>query len=296
MAAVAGCSRGQLHEGPKARVARGEFMRNLTLGKPRGVLNPRAGKENLRLARYLPSEELGYFVEHYWVVAWDLRGREPYLSETLPHPCVHLVVEGGRSGVFGVQTGRFSRLLAGEGRVFGVKFRPGAFHPFWGSPVSGLTDRVIGLDESFGRGGKALAWAALAQEDEGAVVEAAESFLGGRLPERDANVEKINRITDSIVADRGIVRVEDLADRFGTSKRTLQRLFERYVGVSPKWVIRRYRLHEAAERLSGGEALDLAGLALELGYFDQAHFANDFGAIVGVAPGTYARRVRSTSS
>lgn len=271
-------------------------MADLRVGKPRGILNPGAGEEKLRLARYMPSEDLRFFVEHYWCVEWDLRGREPYLSETLPHPCVHLVVEDGRSGVFGVQRGRFSRLLAGEGRVFGVKFRPGGFHPFWGSPVSELTDRVIGLRESFGRGGEALERGILPLRDKWAVVEVAESFLGRRLPERDTNVEKINRITDSIEADQGILRVEEVADRSGMSRRTLQRLFERYVGVSPKWVIRRYRLHEAVERLSGGETVNLAGLALDLGYFDQAHFAKDFGTIVGIAPAAYARRIRSASS
>ena len=60
-------------------------------------------------------------------------------------------------------------------------------------------------------------------------------------------------------------------------------------------MIRRYRLHEAAERLSDGEAVNLAELALDLGYFDQAHFVKDFGAIVGIAPREYAREVRSSS-
>jgi AraC-like DNA-binding protein len=49
-----------------------------------------------------------------------------------------------------------------------------------------------------------------------------------------------------------------------------------------------------AERLSDGKAVNLAELALDLGYFDQAHFVKDFGAIVGVAPAEYARGVRSS--
>jgi AraC-like DNA-binding protein len=52
-------------------------------------------------------------------------------------------------------------------------------------------------------------------------------------------------------------------------------------------VIKRYRLHEAAARLGG--AVDMAALALELGYFDQAHFIRDFKAVVGQPPGRYAR-------
>ena len=83
---------------------------------------------------------------------------------------------------------------------------------------------------------------------------------------------------------RDMLTVDDLARRSAVGKRTLQRLFSEYVGVSPKWVIRRYRLHEAGERLRSGERLDCAQLALELGYFDQAHLINDFKSILGHTP------------
>ena len=53
-------------------------------------------------------------------------------------------------------------------------------------------------------------------------------------------------------------------------------------------MIQRYRLFEAAERLTSGEA-DGAMLAQELGYFDQAHFIRDFKAMVGKPPQAYAR-------
>lgn len=271
----------------------GRSITNPEISKPAGILNPKAGEKRFRLSRYLPSHDLAFFVEHYWIVRWDLRGREPYLQETLPHPCVHLVIERGRSGVVGVMTGKFSYLLADEGRVFGVKFRPGAFHPFLKSRVSSLTNGAVGLRDAFGVEGGALEDAILSVDDEGEMVELAEDFICERLPERDENVAAVNRIVDSIVADREITKVDDLASRVDMSKRSLQRLFSNYVGVSPKWVIRRYRLHEAADRLAGGEAFDWPNMALDLGYFDQAHFIKDFKAIVGVSPAEYARNVGS---
>jgi AraC-like DNA-binding protein len=82
--------------------------------------------------------------------------------------------------------------------------------------------------------------------------------------------------------------VADVAAAHGVSVRTLQRLFRAHVGVTPKWVLQRYRLHEAAERIAFGEATDLAALAQDLGYFDQAHFGNDFRRYVGVPPTAYA--------
>jgi AraC-like DNA-binding protein len=75
------------------------------------------------------------------------------------------------------------------------------------------------------------------------------------------------------------------------SVRSLQRLFSQYVGVSPKWVIRRYRLHELLERMHSGEQPDWAQLAAELGYFDQAHLSNDFKAITGYTPTEYRGRL-----
>ena len=84
-------------------------------------------------------------------------------------------------------------------------------------------------------------------------------------------------------AATGPRRVEELCSHAGYSKRTLQRLFREYVGVTPKWVLQRVRLHEAADRMADGEQ-DWPRLALELGYFDQAHFIKAFKAVIGLSP------------
>jgi len=94
----------------------------------------------------------------------------------------------------------------------------------------------------------------------------------------------------AIAGDRDVTKVEDLVERYGLNVRALQRLFAKYVGVSPKWVIQRYRLHEAAEQLASNSALSQIDLALSLGYSDQAHFNRDFKAVVGTSPAAYARR------
>jgi AraC-like DNA-binding protein len=121
------------------------------------------------------------------------------------------------------------------------------------------------------------------------MIELAENFIRERLPEQDETVALINQIIDLIITNREITRVDHVVSRLNLSKRTLQRLFSQYIGVSPKWVIKRYRLHEAAEQLAGGEVSDWPKLALDLGYFDQAHFIKEFKAIVGKSPAEYAR-------
>jgi len=237
-------------------------MINSAVGKPRGILNPKAGEGKFRLTLHPPVPDLDFFVEHYWIVRWDLSGQEPYLSETLPHPCVHLVIEKDKSRIVGVTTGKFSQLLEGKGQVFGVKFKPGAFYPFVQSPVARFTDDAISFRDVFGVASAALEAAILSRENEGEMVALAENFLRERLPERDENVAVINQIIDRIIADRAIAKVDDVVSRLNLNKRALQRIFSQYVGVSPKWVIKRYRLHEAAEQLADDEAIDWPTLAL----------------------------------
>jgi len=187
---------------------------------------------------------------------------------------------------------KFSRVLEGRGGVFAVKFTPGGFHPFVGIPVSRFTDITVSLSDVFGAEGDDLDRAMLAEDSDSSRIAVVESFLRRCRPELDEQVPGVAEIVYAVAKDRGILKVEDLVHRYGLNKRTLQRLFARYVGVSPKWVIRRYRLHEAAERLAAGEPVSQSALALSLGYSDQAHFVRDFKAIVGVTPAAYATAAR----
>lgn len=128
-----------------------------------------------------------------------------------------------------------------------------------------------------------------AQEDPERMAEAAEAFLRKRMPSPDDQVELVQLIVHFIVDNRATTHVEDVADAFGMSFRTLQRLFSRYVGVSPKWVIQRYRLQEVAELIEQGRIPDWAKLSHDLGYYDQAHFIKDFKALIGKSPEKYRK-------
>lgn len=258
------------------------------LGQPRGVLRrppPAAGK--FRHARLSAAPELASWIDHYWMVAWDLRGCEPRLVESLPHPNVHVVFEEPESRAWGISTSKFSRVLKGKSHVFGVKFTPGGFFPFFGRPVSSLADRSVPVEEVFGREVLDLEHAILPIENEGEMKAAADAFLLERKPRPDEKANQARDLVERILREAEILNVDDLAAHTGIGVRTLQRLFSQYVGVSPKWVIRRYRLHELLEQMHSGKRLDWAQLAVDLGYFDQAHLINDFKSITGYAPTEY---------
>jgi len=259
------------------------------VGKARGILRHAPEPGEFHHARIAPSPTLAWVVQHYWIVQWDLRGHPSQVRETLPHPNVHLTLEPNRSGIHGVHSGRFTCELDGQGAVFGVKFRPGGFRPFLQRSVSELRDRSLPMQDVFGVAADALEAEVLSQSGDEAMVAVAERFLVARMPPADPVVAQVGGIVDAIADDRDILSVDQLVQRWRIDKRRLQRLFNDYVGASPKWVINRYRLHEAVERLAAGTTVDWAQLALDLGYFDQAHFIRDFKALVGRPPGEYAR-------
>ncbi|MCF2531889.1 helix-turn-helix domain-containing protein [Yinghuangia soli] len=255
----------------------------------RGVLYPELMATKITLNRHEPSEPLARFVENYWIVAWDLRGKASHESKTLSHPSVHLVFEEPHPAVYGIVRGAFARRISGRGHVLGVKFRPGGFRPFLGRPVADLVDQVVPAAELFSEGVLATQDAILGTDDEAEMTAYAEKFLLARLPEPDPVVDEVAAMVARITEDPGLVRVDEVAAQLDISVRRLQRLFAEYVGASPKWVLRRARLHEAAQRADQGTHVDWAALAADLGYSDQAHLTRDFTAAVGVPPGTYLK-------
>ncbi len=281
----------------------------------RGVLRPEQAATRFRLARHSPSEALAPFVEYYWIPRWDLRGETPFAQTILPHPNVHLVFEASGAGIFGVDRKLFTRSLSGRGLAFGVRFMAGCFRPFWQAPISQLTDRVVPAARLFGPRAEKTRRAIMSvgpgdpansgdsgypanPGDSGGEVDArmigyAEALLCSVRPERDRVAEQVAALVSGITADPGLRRVDQLAAASGMTARSLQRLFADYVGVSPKWVMRRARLHEAAERADSGEPVDWALLASDLGYADQAHLTRDFTATLGISPTRYAAPVTS---
>ncbi|NUK13365.1 AraC family transcriptional regulator, partial [Streptomyces lunaelactis] len=197
-----------------------------------------------------------------------------------------------------------------------VQFRPGGFRPFaplrpvsdWTGQRVPVADVLPGADPETIRGilgpetpetpgtprtkgtkGTSKVEEASEAAAEDARVAALDAFLLGLEPEADPQSLRAMRLVDLVRTDRTILRVAELAAAEGVSVRSLQRLFASYVGVGPKWVILRYRIHEALERAELAGGLDWAELAAELGYSDQAHLVRDFTATVGVPPTAYAR-------
>jgi AraC-like DNA-binding protein len=266
------------------------------------VLRPAETARVAGLRREAPVHPaLAPFVERYWSVRWDRTGQPAFRSEVLSHPSVNLSVETGTDPRFGVDlpavllhgvvTRRFSVDLTGAGRVTAAKFRPGGWVALGGRPPG--RDAVTSLDGDLGLDARALLTAVLAEEDDDARAAVLDTALAPLAPEPPPAYTDLQALLTRMIADRTLVRVEQVAALAGTSTRSLQRLFAGYVGVSPKAVLARYRLQDAAATIDAGEGGDLAGLAASLGWFDQSHFSRDFRSVVGVTPSAYLARARA---
>ncbi|SCE66239.1 AraC-type DNA-binding protein [Micromonospora viridifaciens] len=256
-------------------------MRHEPRRDSRGILDPGRLLRQVRFRRRLPAPALRPYVEHYWLVDWELT--EPFDQRIVPHPAVNVVFQA-REGtpesgeIAGVCRGLFTVTLHGVGRVTGVQFRPGGFRPFWRRSVAELTDQRRPLT--------AAAPVCPGSDDERC--RRLDELLTAGQPVPDPLAAQATALVEEIRADRSILRVDDFARRHAVSTRRLQRLFLDHVGVGPKWVIRRYRLQEAIEQAAAGP-LDWSRVAADLGYADQAHLVREFTAVAGVSPAAYAR-------
>ncbi|GIG64340.1 helix-turn-helix domain-containing protein [Phytomonospora endophytica] len=256
----------------------------------RGIVDPGELMARVRFRRFEAARALRPYVENYWFIDWDLD--EPYESRVVPHPSVNVVFQrmegrGDFCVVSGIGMDLFAIKLEGVGRVCGAKFRAGLFRAFHGGHQAELTDREVPLGEVFPGTSEAVA-RVLGPDDERDRVAAFDAFLLGLAPASvDPVAVRVGELVDRVRLDRGLRRVDEVAAVAGTSVRGLQRLFAEYLGVSPKWAIMRYRVHEAVEL--AGPGTDWARLAAELGYSDQAHLVRDFRATLGVSPAAFVR-------
>lgn len=246
--------------------------------------------------RYAPTPELADLVERYWIPVWSLA--EPSTQSTLQHPVCLIVVSDSYSRFYGVARGRSSVTLEGDGWAVGTMLRPAAGRLVLGRSVAGVTDRWIELDEVLGPGHADLVERVRSHmvsspgdpDAHARAIAEVEQWLGGFVPVDEQGLV-VNHLVAWLAEHPEVSRVGDLARELGVSERTLQRMVEQRLGLSPKWLVQRRRLHDAVLALKAGlgGAPGLAEVAADLGYTDQAHFTRDFRSVTGMTPGEYLR-------
>jgi len=263
-----------------------------------GILRPDQFARHVQIERIECSSDLSLWVENYWSLRWDLPPGSSYVSSTLPHPACNLSVERGHQRdevgadpvvVTGVVTKRFDVTIRDAGWVYAAKFRPGGLAALTGVNARALRDATVPasevLDQATTDALRELG--PTASSDEGK--RHLDGVLGRLATTPTDDYLLLLDVIAAMLDDRSLLKVAQVEEKCGVGTRSLQRLFERYVGVSPKWVLSRYRMHDAVTDLDAGYGGSLADLAAKYGWFDQAHFTREFTDLVGVPPGAYQR-------
>ncbi|MEZ4438819.1 MAG: AraC family transcriptional regulator [Polyangiaceae bacterium] len=154
-----------------------------------------------------------------------------------------------------------------------------------------MTDRVEPLGGHEVKVGRQLAERLAAGFDLARATEEARNLLRD-FPTLSPTARLVRDLIERIETDALLLRVEQLVQETGMTERSLERAFRHHAGVAPKWVLRRYRLIEAVERLKE-QPSTMAALAADLGYHDQAHFTRDFKQLTGSTPAAFARGARA---
>jgi AraC-like DNA-binding protein len=269
----------------------------------RGIVDPGQFQEKVTLNRYPPGPALGGLIEFFWVVSYELPEGVVHSQQVITHPCVNVSVAHGQveddgrprpleATLTGVIRDLYTRRIAGTGWGVAAKSTPGGFGAFVAGPVAELTDRVVPLGEVFALDEVALVAEIASAETELARVailrELLTTFVEAADPDRKRVALEVAAVAALAERDRSLRKLDDLAAASRIGARTLQRMFHEFAGISPTWVLRRYRLLDAAETVRHGRPVVWAQVAADLGYSDQAHLVRDFRAAVGTTPAAYA--------
>ena len=243
--------------------------------------------KNAHYQEYPASPRLAHRVECFWTLRATA---ELPAYPVLPDGCVDILF--GRRGnaltglrVVGAMTHRRDFSIPAGQFQFGVRFRPAMGRAFLRMPLAELTDRVLPLDAVWGSAARRLEQQIAEARSVGQAMARVENLLGN--PPAPGPVE---RAAAWLIKQNGQVCVDDLARAAGLSARQFRRVCLEASGLTPKYLTRVMRFRRALARIEPGRPVDWARLALDCGYFDQAHFINDFRDFAGETPAEYAAR------
>jgi AraC-like DNA-binding protein len=251
-----------------------------------GVLHHSQSAELYQLRRYFPDAALAELIEQFWLVDWDLRGKPAHRQQNLPDPNFHFVISNGTASLLGPVSKSYSYEMQGKGQIIGVKFGLGALAARLNFKPADFIDQQMDTQQLFDIDcSQLLAELSVAHSDQQILAILHACFLPFAVPP-SGQCTRVRQLVGLIKQQSDITSVELLAERSALSVQTIQRCFRQYLGLNPKWLIRKYRLHQALLLLEQ-QAVTAADLVAALGYSDQSHLIHDFIDFVGMTPSAY---------
>ena len=258
-----------------------------------------------------PNAQLAPFVRLLWYARDDDPPRRR--QRVLPTGCVQVILTLARDFLLDCPEGASDcsmapALVVGARSIYelidttdladliGVVFTPGGFSAFADEAAHLFSNRSVPLSDLWGSSADLLREQLLVLAIPEERLCCLERFLVQRLSATASRNALVTFALDRFRKAPGVASVRDVARSSGWSERRFSQVFREEVGLTPKTWCRVQRFQRAVQQLHAGVDLRWAELALECGYYDQSHFANEFRAFSGVNPTTYsAGRTRWTN-
>lgn len=256
-----------------------------------GVLHQQSSEKHYHLRRYLPSPHLANLIEQFWFVNWNLPLGKTHIQQNLPDPNFHLVINRHSLKIMAPISKKHSYKMQGKGHITGVKFRVGALKQYLSSPISSYIDAELSTADVFNINSLLMLKNLENTYSDRGKIKIIEKLLQPyssalSLTPTAKSLARANKLILLIKSTPEITTVEYLSQHTHISVRAIQRCFKEFIGFTPKWIIRKYRLHQALEALKN-EQICMADIAMQLDYTDQSHLIRDFKEIIGVTPAAY---------
>jgi AraC-like DNA-binding protein len=237
----------------------------------------------LQITTHAPSPLLKERVEYYWSLRIT---QPPQTVHLVPDALVDVVFDvNARAAFVSAPVDAPAKYTHTEQVDFlGVSLRPGAAHPLLSVDAAALTGWQP-LRDVIGEVADGLQALVFDAQDRFALLDA---FFLARLVAAGSE-PRIEKAIDEIVQSDGAADIAALGKDAGASPRNLGRLFDAWVGLSPKRFARVVRLQRALRCIEADPKLPLAEVALHCGYADQAHMTREMQALAGLSPKEAAR-------
>lgn len=246
-----------------------------------------------------PNQDLTAFIRCYWTLE-SPKEETPEKQTIVPDGCMEMIFHYGdlykqyldngnsiiqpRCFVIGQLTRPLDIKPTGETGIFSIRFHPEGFLPFTTFPIKEMENTAVSLEKLFGKDGEKIEQQIINANSTSDRIKLIEIFLLNRLTDIE-NIDRIVKSTvETIITANGQLSIDELSRQTNLNRRQLLRKFSSAIGLSPKQLSRTIRLQSALKMLLNDQFSNLAELAYENEYYDQAHFIKDFKEFTGSTP------------
>lgn len=257
-----------------------------------------------------PSSQLAPYIKHYWGIETSFCVNKPYLQRIIPTGLPELIfylnyrpaTTSERKledyAILNIQQNDYYDLVISQSlNIFSIYFYPEAINIFFNLPLNSFLNRGVVLSQLNSRIAYELQEQLLNANSFNDKVNIVENYLLKQLHKECENVDflRMQHLMSLISKSRGSITIDKLVDESCLSRKQFERKFSKQLGISPKQYLKIIRFQSSVHEFNLTPNISLTKLALNNGYYDQAHFINEVKSFTGESPKEIFRDLKIVS-